>query len=129
MDARGKLAYLSRQPGLAPFFETEDSTAALDRLAGMPAASGTDTVGFLAAIALHTDTDAFHPRAQKVALMSMHAAKGLEFPVVFISGLEEGLLPFSNGSALDRKELEEERRLFYVAITRAKPCRAWIMAL
>ena len=119
MDARGKLAYLSRQPGLAPFFETEDSTAALDRLAGMSAASGTDTVGFLAAIALHTDTDAFHPRAEKVALMSMHASKGLEFSVVFIAGCEDGLIPYRR-AADERSDVEEERRLFYVAMTRAR---------
>ena len=50
--------------------------------------------------------------------MTLHAAKGLEFPVVFITGLEEGLFPLSN-AMVDRKELEEERRLFYVGITRS----------
>jgi superfamily I DNA/RNA helicase len=119
MDARGKLAYLSRQPGLAPLFETEDSTGALDRLAAMCAASSPDTAGFLAAIALHSDTDAFHPRAEKVALMSMHAAKGLEFSVVFIAGCEDGLIPYRR-AADDRIDAEEERRLFYVAMTRAR---------
>ena len=54
-----------------------------------------------------------------VTLMTMHAVKGLEFDVVFITGLEEGLFPHSN-SMFDESELEEERRLFYVAITRAK---------
>jgi len=119
MDARGKLAYLSRQPGLAPFFETEDSAGALERLAAMPAASGPDTAGFLAAIALHSDTDAFHPRAEKVALMSMHAAKGLEFSVVFIAGCEDGLIPYRR-AADEPIDTEEERRLFYVAMTRAR---------
>jgi DNA helicase-2/ATP-dependent DNA helicase PcrA len=85
----------------------------------MSAASGTDTVGFLAAIALHTDTDAFHPRAEKVALMSMHAAKGLEFSVVFIAGCEDGLIPYRR-AADERSDVEEERRLFYVAMTRAR---------
>jgi DNA helicase-2/ATP-dependent DNA helicase PcrA len=118
MDARGKLAYLSRQPGLAPFFETEDSTGALDRLATMSEASP-DTAGFLAAIALHSDTDAFHPRAEKVALMSMHAAKGLEFSVVFIAGCEDDLIPYRR-AADERIDAEEERRLFYVAMTRAR---------
>jgi DNA helicase-2/ATP-dependent DNA helicase PcrA len=54
-----------------------------------------------------------------VTLMTMHAVKGLEFDVVFVTGLEEGLFPHINAME-DNKELEEERRLFYVAITRAK---------
>jgi superfamily I DNA/RNA helicase len=119
LNARDKLFYLSRQPGLVPFFETEDSAGALDRLAGISAASRPDTAGFLAALALYSDTDAFHPRAQKVALMSMHAAKGLEFSVVFIAGCEDGLIPYRR-AADERIDTEEERRLFYVAMTRAR---------
>lgn len=73
---------------------------------------------FLEAIALQTETDAYDPRADRVALMTLHAAKGLEFPVVFIVGCEEGLLPYQRaGEAAD---MEEERRLFYVGLTRAR---------
>jgi len=68
---------------------------------------------------LLTDADQKDPDADTVKLMTIHAAKGLEFPVVFVGGLEEGLFP--NAMSINtREELEEERRLFYVAITRAK---------
>jgi DNA helicase-2/ATP-dependent DNA helicase PcrA len=73
---------------------------------------------FLAGAALHTDTDAYLPAAEKVALMTMHAAKGLEFPVVFIAGCEKDLIPLSRGGA-QPADIAEERRLFYVAMTRA----------
>ncbi len=74
---------------------------------------------YLQQIVLLTDSDQKDPQADTVKLMTIHAAKGLEFPVVFVGGLEEGLFP--NAMSLNtREELEEERRLFYVAITRAK---------
>ncbi|MBI1804520.1 MAG: UvrD-helicase domain-containing protein [Ignavibacteriae bacterium] len=73
---------------------------------------------FLQDVSLVSDIDEWDGSHNAVTLMTLHSAKGLEFPIVFISGLEEGLLPFSN-SALDRKEVEEERRLYYVGITRA----------
>ncbi|HEY0679318.1 MAG TPA: UvrD-helicase domain-containing protein [Chitinophagaceae bacterium] len=74
---------------------------------------------YLQQISLHTDADEKDPNADTVKLMTIHAAKGLEFPVVFVCGLEEMLFP--NGISVNtREELEEERRLFYVAITRAK---------
>lgn len=74
---------------------------------------------FLEEVSLISDIDKWDETRNAVTLMTAHAAKGLEFPVVFIAGLEEGLFPFYN-SILDRKELEEERRLFYVGMTRAK---------
>lgn len=75
--------------------------------------------GFLENIALATDADNEEDDDNKVNLMTVHLAKGLEFPVVFIAGLEENLFP-SMMSVNTRAELEEERRLFYVALTRAE---------
>jgi DNA helicase-2/ATP-dependent DNA helicase PcrA len=75
--------------------------------------------GYLQQIVLLTDADDDKAESDVVKLMTIHAAKGLEFPVVFVGGLEETLFP--NAMAINtREELEEERRLFYVAITRAK---------
>jgi len=71
------------------------------------------------AIALANDVDLFDPRADRVSLLTLHAAKGLEFPVVFVTGLEDGLLPLHWGQA-DPASAAEERRLFYVGMTRAK---------
>lgn len=74
---------------------------------------------YLQQITLLTDADEKNENADSVKLMTIHAAKGLEFPVVFVGGIEETLFP--NAMAINtREELEEERRLFYVAITRAK---------
>lgn len=74
---------------------------------------------FLEEIALIADIDSMSEQDNAVTFMTIHAAKGLEFPVVFLAGLEEGIFPHSR-SLLEREELEEERRLMYVAITRAK---------
>lgn len=74
---------------------------------------------FIADIALISDQDDVDESKQEVTLMTLHAAKGLEFPVVFLVGMEEGIFPLSR-ALLDDKELEEERRLAYVGITRAK---------
>jgi len=80
---------------------------------------------YLQQITLLTDADKDNdPNADAVKLMTIHAAKGLEFPCVFVVGLEENLFPNSM-SLYDRDDLEEERRLFYVAITRAKD-RLWV---
>jgi DNA helicase-2/ATP-dependent DNA helicase PcrA len=74
---------------------------------------------YLQQVALLTDVDRHDPDADRVTLMTAHNAKGLEYPFVFIAGLEDGLFPLAR--AFDEPEtLEEERRLFYVAITRAR---------
>jgi DNA helicase-2/ATP-dependent DNA helicase PcrA len=81
---------------------------------------------FLEGVALVTDIDIWDDKSNSVTLMTLHSAKGLEFPVVFLTGLEEGLFPLSR-SFMDEEELEEERRLFYVGATRAKGklCLSW----
>ena len=76
-------------------------------------------VNFLADLALVSDQDDVDEQAPAVTLMTLHAAKGLEFPVVFLVGMEEGIFPLSR-ALLEDDELEEERRLAYVGITRAK---------
>ena len=75
--------------------------------------------GFLDEIALYTDLDNHDPTQDCVVLMTMHAAKGLEFPVVFVAGVEEGIFPGLRAIG-EPEEMEEERRLCYVAMTRAK---------
>lgn len=75
--------------------------------------------GFLEEVALVSDIDNYDESSEAVVLMTIHSAKGLEFPVVFLPGMEEGVFP-SQQSALIKEELEEERRLAYVALTRAE---------
>jgi superfamily I DNA/RNA helicase len=74
---------------------------------------------FLAGVSLQSDTDMVSPDSEKVSLMTMHASKGLEFPVVFIVGCEKDLIPLQRRGDEDC-DIDEERRLFYVAMTRAK---------
>ncbi len=75
--------------------------------------------GFLEEIALYTDLDSYDPEDDAVVMMTLHSAKGLEFPVVFIAGAEEGIFPGMN-AMMNPGEMEEERRLAYVGITRAR---------
>jgi DNA helicase-2/ATP-dependent DNA helicase PcrA len=76
---------------------------------------------FLAEVALFTDLDQMDTEEDSVTIMTMHGATGLEFPVVFVTGMEEGIFPHSRAAySLEPGEMEEERRLCYVALTRAK---------
>ncbi|HYU15952.1 MAG TPA: 3'-5' exonuclease, partial [Candidatus Acidoferrum sp.] len=100
----------------------EELVAASEEFIGSQEAFGvTDAKleSFLDSIALVADTDEIDPEAGGVTLMTLHSAKGLEFPAVFLTGMEEGVFPHSR-SMEDPEELEEERRLCYVGITRAK---------
>ncbi|HEK9995835.1 ATP-dependent DNA helicase UvrD [Streptococcus equi subsp. zooepidemicus Sz16] len=84
--------------------------------------AGIDRLGrFLNDLALIADSDDGNAETAEVTLMTLHAAKGLEFPVVFLIGMEEGVFPLAR-AAEDQDELEEERRLAYVGITRAEEC-------
>lgn len=85
-----------------------------------PEEDGANTLSdFLAEVSLLSDQDDLENNDDQVALMTLHAAKGLEFPVVFLVGMEDGLFPLSR-ALLEDDQLEEERRLAYVGITRAK---------
>lgn len=80
---------------------------------------GDRSTEFLARLSLENEQDMSDPRAERVALMTMHASKGLEFPVLFIAGCEDGLIPYRRKRDEDQ-DLREEKRLFYVALTRAQ---------
>jgi DNA helicase-2/ATP-dependent DNA helicase PcrA len=97
--------------------EREDMIAFLRSFLHEDEATGPDQRGPQEAKLL-TPADFFDPRADAVTLMTMHMAKGLEFPVVFITGCEDGLVPYT--FLKDDVDIEEERRLFYVGMTRAK---------
>ncbi|TAM60410.1 DUF3553 domain-containing protein [bacterium] len=103
-DARARVENLEELVSVARQFEENNRGATLD--------------DFLTNVALITDLDRMDDRHDRVTLMTLHAAKGLEFPAVFLTGLEEGVFPH-NRALGDQQECEEERRLAYVGITRA----------
>jgi uncharacterized protein (TIGR00375 family) len=89
-----------------------------DRMISLASQTGHDYSQFFSHVSLFQDIDVIPDHVEKVSLMSMHAAKGLEFPVVFIAGCEDNIIPFAISQT--QKLIDEERRLFYVAVTRAK---------
>ena len=105
VEAETRLENLREFISVAAQFEEENPEADLN--------------AFLEHVALVSDVDVMDDEARAVTLMTLHSAKGLEFPVVFIMGMEEGIFPHSR-SMWDAGELEEERRLCYVGMTRAQ---------
>jgi DNA helicase-2/ATP-dependent DNA helicase PcrA len=103
MEARGRIDNVQELLSAISDFESEDGENILEN--------------FLEQASLVADVDALDQSRNAVTLMTLHAAKGLEFPVVFLAGMEEGLFPSS--MAMDRNEVEEERRVCYVGMTRA----------
>jgi DNA helicase II / ATP-dependent DNA helicase PcrA len=112
---------LAERPTLDESLAPEDVHAAIELLTPLAARCGDDLERFLSEIATGAEVDALDPRAEAVTLLTLHAAKGLEFPVVFLVGVEDGLLPLRfPGSSPSSEELAEERRLFFVGLTRAQ---------
>jgi DNA helicase II / ATP-dependent DNA helicase PcrA len=118
VEAEGRIENIRELGGVAAEFE-----------ARFPEGELTD---FLESVSLVSDQDEYDEEAGSVTLMTLHIAKGLEFPVVFIIGMEDGVFPHYRSMG-DQAELEEERRLAYVGITRAQQrlylCHAWSRTL
>jgi len=118
VDELGLVAEFKREGTPESRSRLENVQELLSAIAEFQPGSGNGTLdAFLAEASLVSDVDALDPGRNTVTLMTLHAAKGLEFPVVFLVGMEEGLFPSSQ--SIERDEVEEERRLCYVGMTRA----------
>ncbi len=120
MERTGYAAMLQVKPDVENRTRLENIRELLTSIKGyMEHTDSPSLAGFLDEIALYTDLDNHDPNEDAVVMMTMHSAKGLEFPVVFVVGMEEGIFPGMRCIG-DEEEMEEERRLCYVALTRAK---------
>lgn len=134
IEATGRLENLAELTGVAADFDAAWDAGMVEVEPEVEPTGGGLTVnarrlaGFLEQVGLVADVDALADPESSVTLMTLHNAKGLEFPVVFVTGMEDGIFPHSRSMA-DREELEEERRICYVGITRAGErlylTRAW----
>ncbi|MDR0890279.1 MAG: UvrD-helicase domain-containing protein [Oscillospiraceae bacterium] len=116
----GYVAMLTQKDDLENRTRLENVRELKSSIVGYMENTDTPTLGgFMEEIALYTDIEKYDSNAEAVVMMTMHAAKGLEFPNVFLVGMEEGLFPGMRAIG-DAPEMEEERRLCYVAMTRAK---------
>ncbi len=129
-DVRGFIELIYKESGLVDSFESESTPEASARLENLgellnaadefrKRTEGANIALFLERVGLLSQADNTPDYQDRVTLMTVHMAKGLEFPVVFLTGLEEGLFPLER-TAISREGLEEERRLAYVGITRAR---------
>lgn len=141
IEAQGRIENLAELVGVARDFDLRCEAGELDGLVGLtglavaeagPPHGVARVAAFLEAVSLVTDLDDLDEDVSAVLCMTLHAAKGLEFPVVFLTGLEDGIFPHLR-SLGDPEALEEERRLCYVGITRARErlylCHAWARSL
>lgn len=131
-DIKDFISYICENAGLLEIIQQDEKIRRLYDKISVSSGQFDDLTSFIDHISLDQDTDTLAYDTQKVSLMTMHAAKGLEFPVVFVAGCEQGMIPyFRSGNLLQNKkpmshadirkqiDMEEERRLFYVAMTRA----------
>ena len=128
MSVRGIVEEVVAHSGFEPYLDTlDDASMRKQNLAEMLTAasafdaekSGGGLPEFLERVALVSDSEQIDSRGGRAALMTLHTSKGLEYPIVFIAGMEEGLFPHSRSADID-EEVEEERRLCYVGMTRAR---------
>lgn len=124
------ITYLLEESGYLAELKAEDSIEAEARIENLqefinvakdfePTEEGNDLGEFLSQVSLVSDIDGYDEETESLTLMTLHSAKGLEFDIVFLTGLEEGIFPHSR-SINSLSEMEEERRLMYVGVTRAK---------